>query len=204
MPSAPTDLLLLPLMLPIRYDHICIHECSMSNNILQSFVFYRSGVYYEPTCGNTDADLDHEVLAIGYGTDATVCDYHDSSWWSDCLFYPGRRLLDRQECKLFLIIINTGFGKCVAKYVNHHGLWMSFILCSHGLRTGGMRDMCWCLASTTTAVLQQVCVACRYITITVIENKFRLQTQTTPSCKRVRSILFWIYQVQAETFQNEC
>ena len=42
---------------------------------MQSFVFYHSGVYYEPTCGNTDADLDHEVLAIGFGTDPVGGDY---------------------------------------------------------------------------------------------------------------------------------
>ena len=41
----------------------------------QSFVFYHSGVYFEPTCGNTDADLDHEVLAIGFGTDPVGGDY---------------------------------------------------------------------------------------------------------------------------------
>jgi hypothetical protein len=40
----------------------------------QSFMFYSKGVYYEPTCGNTDADLDHEVLAVGFGTDPVVRD----------------------------------------------------------------------------------------------------------------------------------
>ncbi|CAF3373464.1 unnamed protein product [Rotaria socialis] len=34
----------------------------------KSFVFYASGVYYEPKCGNTPEDLDHAVLAVGYGT----------------------------------------------------------------------------------------------------------------------------------------
>ena len=41
----------------------------------QSFVFYSSGVYYEPACGNTEADLDHEVLAVGFGTDPVGGDY---------------------------------------------------------------------------------------------------------------------------------
>lgn len=33
-----------------------------------SFVFYANGVYYEPECGNKADDLDHAVLAVGYGT----------------------------------------------------------------------------------------------------------------------------------------
>lgn len=34
----------------------------------RSFVFYSHGVYYEPACGNTLDDLDHAVLAVGYGS----------------------------------------------------------------------------------------------------------------------------------------
>uniref|UniRef100_A0A3Q1GR39 Zgc:103438 n=1 Tax=Acanthochromis polyacanthus TaxID=80966 RepID=A0A3Q1GR39_9TELE len=34
----------------------------------RSFVFYSHGVYYEPACGNTPDDLDHAVLAVGYGS----------------------------------------------------------------------------------------------------------------------------------------
>ena len=35
---------------------------------LKSFSFYASGTYYDAACGNTEADLDHQVLAVGYGT----------------------------------------------------------------------------------------------------------------------------------------
>jgi len=34
-----------------------------------SFQLYKSGIYYEPACSSTN--LDHGVLAIGFGTDAT-------------------------------------------------------------------------------------------------------------------------------------
>lgn len=34
-----------------------------------SFVFYSSGVYYEPKCGNTMDSLDHAVLLVGYGSE---------------------------------------------------------------------------------------------------------------------------------------
>ncbi|XP_064203269.1 digestive cysteine proteinase 1-like [Anguilla rostrata] len=33
----------------------------------RSFVFYNNGVYFEPACGNKTEDLDHAVLAVGYG-----------------------------------------------------------------------------------------------------------------------------------------
>ncbi|CAF2736770.1 unnamed protein product [Rotaria sp. Silwood2] len=34
----------------------------------KGFLFYASGVFYDPDCGNTPDDLDHAVLAVGYGT----------------------------------------------------------------------------------------------------------------------------------------
>lgn len=34
-----------------------------------SFQRYSDGVYYEPWCGNGESDLDHAVLAVGYGNE---------------------------------------------------------------------------------------------------------------------------------------
>lgn len=34
-----------------------------------SFQFYSNGVYYDPSCGGTDDDVNHAVLVIGYGTE---------------------------------------------------------------------------------------------------------------------------------------
>ncbi|CAH2240377.1 jg26416, partial [Pararge aegeria aegeria] len=33
----------------------------------KSFSFYSNGVYYEPKCKNKVEELDHAVLAVGYG-----------------------------------------------------------------------------------------------------------------------------------------
>nr|XP_054772774.1 crustapain-like [Lytechinus pictus] len=42
---------------------------------LPSFSFYSYGTYYDNACGNTTDDLDHAVLAVGYGTDSNGQDY---------------------------------------------------------------------------------------------------------------------------------
>ncbi|XP_018569133.1 digestive cysteine proteinase 1 [Anoplophora glabripennis] len=34
----------------------------------RTFSFYSNGVYYEPQCGNKEDQLDHAVLAVGYGS----------------------------------------------------------------------------------------------------------------------------------------
>jgi len=39
----------------------------------QSFQLYRSGIYYEPNC--SDYYVNHALLVVGYGTDATGADY---------------------------------------------------------------------------------------------------------------------------------
>jgi len=53
-----------------------------------SFQLYKSGVYYEPKCKSAQADLDHGVLAVGYGTSDDGTKYYivKNSWdvtWGD-------------------------------------------------------------------------------------------------------------------------
>jgi cathepsin L len=49
-----------------------------------SFSFYSGGVYNDPSCSYKSADLDHSMVAVGYGTD----EYGQDFWiiknsWSD-------------------------------------------------------------------------------------------------------------------------
>lgn len=48
----------------------------------ESFRLYDGGVYDEPNCGNSEENLDHGVLVVGYGTDAVHGDYYlvKNSW----------------------------------------------------------------------------------------------------------------------------
>ena len=43
------------------------------DGLRRSFMFYSGGYYYEPTCSTTN--LNHAVLVVGWGTDATHGDY---------------------------------------------------------------------------------------------------------------------------------
>ncbi len=58
---------------------------------------YTSGVYTSDTCGNTQNDVNHAVLAVGYGTDLeTGMDYWliKNSWgtdWGDQGFFKIER-----------------------------------------------------------------------------------------------------------------
>ncbi|XP_065828496.1 digestive cysteine proteinase 1-like [Oscarella lobularis] len=53
----------------------------------RSFSFYANGVYFEPQCGNTLDDLDHSVLAVGYGNiygqDYWLIKNSWSTYWGD-------------------------------------------------------------------------------------------------------------------------
>jgi len=63
--------------------YFSFHNCSEADQ--QSFQFYKSGVYDDPSCGDT---LDHGVAAVGYGTTDDGKDYFKvrNSWgssWGD-------------------------------------------------------------------------------------------------------------------------
>lgn len=55
---------------------------------LPSLRFYKQGTYADPACKNGVDDLDHEVLAVGYGVDANGVQYYIvknswSTWWGN-------------------------------------------------------------------------------------------------------------------------
>lgn len=65
---------------------------------LKSFSFYSSGVYYDKNCGNKPEDLDHAVLAVGYGTDPTGGDYWIiKNSWSTHYGDNGYVLMSRKD-----------------------------------------------------------------------------------------------------------
>jgi cathepsin L len=64
----------------------------------RSFQLYKKGVYYEPKCKSAQEDLDHGVLAVGYGTTDDGQKYYivKNSWaatWGD----QGYLLMSRER-----------------------------------------------------------------------------------------------------------
>lgn len=58
---------------------------SVAIEATNAFQFYGSGVFVDSTCGNTESDLNHAVLAVGYDTDKNGQEYYivKNSWGSD-------------------------------------------------------------------------------------------------------------------------
>lgn len=68
---------------------------SVSFTVVDGFKAYKSGVYINPTCPNGPLDVNHDVVAIGYGTENLV-DYWiiKNSWgasWGDNGFFKIQR-----------------------------------------------------------------------------------------------------------------
>ena len=69
---------------------------SVAFEVVDGFSDYTSGVYTSTTCGNTQADVNHAVLAVGYGTDDDGTPYWivKNSWsdtWGDKGFFKIER-----------------------------------------------------------------------------------------------------------------
>ena len=49
-----------------------VRPVSVAFEVVFSFRFYKGGVYTSDTCDNTPMDVNHAVLAVGYGVENDV------------------------------------------------------------------------------------------------------------------------------------
>ena len=69
---------------------------SVAFQVVSDFMSYKSGVYSSPDCKNSPQDVNHAVLAVGYGTDENGIDYWlvKNSWsetWGDEGYFKIQR-----------------------------------------------------------------------------------------------------------------
>jgi len=90
--------------------YVAQQPVSVAFEVVDDFGGYTSGVYSSTECGNTAADVNHAVLAVGYGTDTdSGMDYWivKNSWgtsWGDEGFFKiqrGVNMCGIAECNSF-------------------------------------------------------------------------------------------------------
>ena len=54
-----------------------IGPVTIGYDVVESFYYYSSGVYYDPDCSSSSVNYQggHAVVVVGYGTDPTLGDY---------------------------------------------------------------------------------------------------------------------------------
>ncbi|GMJ07297.1 hypothetical protein like AT3G45310 [Hibiscus trionum] len=56
----------------LKHAVAVVRPVSVAFQVVTSFRFYKSGVYTSDTCGNTPMDVNHAVVAVGYGVENGV------------------------------------------------------------------------------------------------------------------------------------
>jgi cathepsin H len=88
---------------------------AVSFEVLDSFQFYKSGVYSAPDCGTTTQDVNHAVVATGYGTENGKKFWNIKNSWSTSWGVNGYFKLERgtnmcaiSQCNSYPLIDSMG------------------------------------------------------------------------------------------------
>ena len=88
-----------------------VRPVSVAFQVVQSFRFYKSGVYTSDTCGRSPMDVNHAVLAVGYGEEGGVPFWLiKNSWgesWGDNGYFKmefGKNMCGVATCASYPIV----------------------------------------------------------------------------------------------------
>lgn len=67
----------------LKHAVAMVRPVSVAFQVIQSFRFYKSGVFTSDTCGSTSMDVNHAVVAVGYGVEDGVSYWLIKNSWGE-------------------------------------------------------------------------------------------------------------------------
>ena len=65
----------------LKHAVAMVRPVNVAFEVVISFRFYKGGVYTSDTCGSTPMDVNHVVLAVGYGVENDVTYWLIKNLW---------------------------------------------------------------------------------------------------------------------------
>lgn len=95
----------------LKHAVAIVRPVSVAFQVVNSFRFYKEGVYTSDTCGTTPMDVNHAVLAVGYGVEDGVSYWLvKNSWgenWGDSGYFKmelGKNMCGISTCASYPIV----------------------------------------------------------------------------------------------------
>ncbi|KAG6661884.1 thiol protease aleurain-like [Carya illinoinensis] len=95
----------------LKHAVAIVRPVSVAFQVVNSFRFYKEGVYTSDTCGTTPMDVNHAVLAVGYGVEDGVSYWLvKNSWgekWGDSGYFKmelGKNMCGISTCASYPVV----------------------------------------------------------------------------------------------------
>lgn len=84
--------------------------CAVAIDVTDAMIFYGRGVFSDPECKSESEDLDHSVVAVGYGTENDQDYYIVKNSWSTFWGDDGYIYLARNKCNMCGIATEAAYA----------------------------------------------------------------------------------------------
>lgn len=99
-----------------------VRPVSVAFEVIQDFRFYKDGVFTSTTCGQGPTDVNHAVLAVGYGVSEEGTPYWiiKNSWgnsWGDGGYFKmemGKNMCGVATCASYPVVEDSTSMDCVS------------------------------------------------------------------------------------------